>query len=177
MKKIFALVLTVLVVVSSLSFSTGCGNGGDNGNSTAIYVANYAGGVGTKWLDNAIKRFEAAYENESFEEGKTGVVVKFDHDKKYDGKQLQTTLRGNQYDIFFTQMVDYNKFASNGSFLDITDLVTTTKVYGEDKTILDKMNSSVAEALSIDGKYYAIPHYELYQGVSYDAGVFKSKNL
>ena len=40
-----------------------------------------------------------------------------------------------------------------------------------------KLNQQQQDNLAVDGKYYALPHYETYMGVSYDVSLFESKLL
>ncbi|MBE5751331.1 MAG: hypothetical protein E7357_02860 [Clostridiales bacterium] len=144
---------------------------------TTLRIANYNGGVGEKWLDNLADRFEDKVKDEVFEEGKKGVQVIIDHQKNYSGKELGNSLKADTNNhLYFTQALDYNMMASQGLLADITDLVKDTT--GEDgKKIVDKLNANKKSYLEKDGKYYAIPHYELYNGLQYDAGVFKEKKL
>ena len=48
----------------------------DAGDKSVLYVTNYNGGFGKEWIAEVEKRFEAKYENESFETGKTGVDIR-----------------------------------------------------------------------------------------------------
>lgn len=72
MKKILAALLVVCLCVIPF---TGCRRAGVtiDDTKTQLYIANYDGGVGTDWLNEAAERFSSAYESESFESGKTGV--------------------------------------------------------------------------------------------------------
>ena len=61
--------------------------------------------------------------------------------------------------------------------LEITDLVKDTVNTQDNKTIESKLTNEYKTFLGSEGKYYAIPLYETYNGITYDAGVFISKNL
>lgn len=173
------LVLTVAVMLSFISvFTAGCTEIVEdlNENQTQLYVANYNGGVGEKWLDNAVKAFEEKYADKSFEEGKTGVQVIIDHSKSYDGLQLTNTLATDTYEVYFTNGANYQTYVGSGLFYDITDVITERK--GDDgKTIESKMFDVSKDAMKVNGKYYAIPFYELYTGLQYDAAVLRDNNL
>ncbi len=45
----------------------------------------------------------------------------------------------------------------------------------EDKNIIGKFNDIQKDALKIDNKYYAIPHYEGFYGLTYDADLWNQK--
>ena len=144
---------------------------------TGVLVANYNGGVGEKWLEEMAVRFEEEYKDVSFEEGKTGVDIVWDHSKGHGGKEIVNTLRADTKNhVFFTQAVDYQMMTDSNLFADITDLVTET-VGSDGKKIEKKLTDDKKDFLLKDGKYYAIPHYELYNGIQYDAGVFLTKKL
>ena len=103
MKKVLLKAITLcMALVLSTSVLGGCidPNGGlpglDTG-KTQVYVANYEGGIGRAWLDDAKARFEDYYKDESFEEGKTGVQVQIKSDKQVSLAQL----KGSNHYIFF----------------------------------------------------------------------------
>jgi ABC-type glycerol-3-phosphate transport system substrate-binding protein len=180
LKRMMALGLSTIAAATVLA---GCGGAtGDSGikideNKTQLYVASYQGGVGRKWLDNVIARFEEQYQNVPFEDGKMGVQIVPSVDKKYIGSQLVDTIKTDDNDVYFTQEIDYFTFASRGLVLDLTDFIKTTANQNDNKTIYSKLSSDDQETLAVDGKYYAIPHYELYPGLSYDAGIFEREKL
>ena len=180
MKK-FVLLFTIVTMILSSFAITGCGNKvveDIDKNKTQLYVANYNGGVGNKWLTDVVERFEAEYADYEFEPGtgKKGAQIIVDLSKNYDGVSITNTLASSNYEVFFTQNFNYHEMATQ-HLLDITDLVTETVNEQDNKTIYSKLLESDKTDLKIDGKIYAIPHYELNMGMGYDAGVFKNKNL
>lgn len=171
-KSIIALVLAVVTVMSLL---TGCGAGGSKADPTKTHlsVLSYDGGIGSEWLKLAAKRFEEKYANVSFEEGKTGVVIDITSDK-LDGKNGVTT---TPYAVWFAEGVNYNDLIATGQIVDITDIVTGSlsdaSNGAETGTIEEKMSPEFLQALTaIDGKYYCVPHYEIYTGLVYDIDLF-----
>lgn len=179
MKKTARFLALVCVLTSAIG-CVGCKGGGGNKRDetkTLLEVYNYDGGIGTEWLYNAEKRFEALYAETSFEEGKMGVNVEITPTKtSLDG------IANSSYDVYFTEQVWYNDLIAQDLLLDITDLVTApmTNVLGctEDTTIENKLVDEQISALTaIDGKHYVLPHYECYSGVSYDRGLFNQKSL
>ena len=175
MKKSFiALMMAVVTALSCLPLA-GCGNGNNavDNTKTHLSVLAYDGGIGSQWLKNAAKRFEEKYANVSFEEGKTGVVIDITNDK-LDGKNGVTT---TPYAVWFTESVNFNELIATGQIVDISDIVTGSlsdaSNGAETGTIEDKLSPEYKEALTaVDGKYYCVPHYEVYTGLVYDVDLF-----
>ncbi len=171
-KSIIALVLAIVTLMSLLA---GCAAGGSKADPTKTHlsVLSYDGGIGSEWLKLAAKRFEEKYANVSFEEGKTGVVIDITSDK-LDGKNGVTT---TPYAVWFAEGVNYNDLIATNQIVDITDIVTGSlsdaSNGAETGTIEEKMSPEFLEALTaIDGKYYCVPHYEIYTGLVYDIDLF-----
>lgn len=178
MKKLLkriSVVLIAIVMCCTVFVGVGCNRTEQyDKNKTQLFVANYAGGVGVKWLEAAAKRFEDANTDYKGEGSKVGVQVVIDNQKEYEGQSLATTMAGSSYEIFFTGNAAYHNYKSAAK--DITDIVTKT-VGSDGKTIESKFYQEDKDFMSIGGKYYGIPHYEIDDGISYDAGVFESKRL
>ena len=141
---------------------------------TALFVYNFDGGVGSAWLENVEKRFEAQYADVEFEPGKKGVDVRISR-----GKDLMLSTLSNQiYNVIFTEQVPYNDLISQKLIMDITDIVkdkTLSDVSGGKDTakIIDKLSENQISAFTaVDGKHYVLPHYETYSGITYDQKVF-----
>ncbi len=157
----------------SLATLTGCGGGGSDGTVTQIQVINYCGGVGKEWLNRSIERFQYAKKDVSYEEGKKGVEIKVSNTKSVD----TSAMKGSAKHIYFTEDNAFpHDLAANRSSLDIDSWVKEV-LPGESKTIEDKIDDSMKSVLKYSDKYYALPHYELYPGVTYDYDLFKEKNL
>ncbi len=170
------LVLFALTAAMAATACVGCNRGvGDtvevDTKRTQLYVYNYDGGVGSEWLDKAIVRFEAAYANEKFEEGKLGVQV-VPQKTKSGFESLLTTSKNA---VFFVQQAYYNQLMATGKLLPINDVVTEKT---GSRSIEDLLTPEQKAAFTAyDGNYYVLPHYELYSGVTYDKDVFESKSL
>ena len=155
--------------------------GGDVDNTkTQLKVSNYEGGYGRAWLDNAISRFEAKYANTSFEEGKTGVQVHVDSAK--DGKAGETFLSSvanTDFHVVVTEDTFYYDAVTKNVALDITDVVTgTLSEFGENVSIESKMDSALQSFYKTGaGKYYGLPHYEAFYGITYDKDLFNAKGF
>jgi hypothetical protein len=165
------------MVIVSCTAATACVSGPIiDKTKTQLYVYNYDGGVGTRWLDNIVAEFTEKYAGVSFEEGKTGVQVEVSR-----GKDNLQALASSAYNVIFTEQVMYNSMISSNLVLDITDIVkeqTLSEVSdgADTKTIEDKLSPSQRAAFTaLKGGYYAIPHYEVYTGVVYDAALFAKK--
>lgn len=171
-RSIIALVLAIVMIMSLLA-GCGSGNGKVDSTKTHLSVLSYDGGIGSQWLKNAAKRFEEKYANVSLEEGKMGVVIDITNDK-LDGKNGVTT---TPYAVWFSEGVNYNDLIATGQIVDISDIVTGSlsdiSDGADSGTIADKLSPEYKEALTaIDGKYYCLPHYEVYTGLVYDVDLF-----
>lgn len=61
-----------------------CGDGKKTDkNKSQIYVGVFNAGIGYTWLEELAERFETAYADTSFEDGKTGVQVFIDPQATY----------------------------------------------------------------------------------------------
>ena len=165
----------------TMSFSclmAGCNGGGgedegDVAGKTTIRVATYNGGLGLDWLRDAALRFEKAYENKSFEDGKTGVAVKVVESERGDRLENKALDR----DVYLTELVDYYYLQSQGKLANISDVATDKLTnYGENSSIADKLDGAMNNFLKgKDGEYYAIPFYEGFYGFIYDVDMFELK--
>lgn len=180
-KKLFTMVCALTVGAVCALSSTACGTtvvDDIQKDKTNITVGIYLGGTGTDWIDGAVKRFEEKYANVSFEEGKKGVHVIVDKSKSYNGNELATTVKNNDsINVYIAAEVPYTQLKLDNALYDITDLVTETVNEQDGKTIESKLDDDYKNFLGEGGKYYAIPMYEWYTGLTYDAGVFKTKKL
>lgn len=180
-KKLFTSVCAFTVAACCVFSSAACGptivDEGEEG-KTNITVGIYSGGYGTEWLDKAVERFEEKYADTSFNEGETGVHVIVDKSKSYIGNNLGTTVKNDDsINVYFGAEVPYEQLKSDNALYEITELVKETVNEQDGKTIESKLTDDYKEYLGRGGKYYALPLYETYSGLTYDAGVFTTKNL
>ena len=167
MKKITSIALATLMV-GSMAVATGCGGNGAEGSGefVTINVMNTGGGIGRVWLDEAIKRYQ---------EDNPNVSIEVEHN-------IQTgveTMESSGYHLYF---VEDNgtvlELTAEKKLLDITDVVTTKDETrdGVQISVLDKVDESYRFAMQGgDGKYYALPHFTFFPGLTYDAELFDSK--
>ena len=192
MKKIkgLSLALAVLMSIGSLSAFAGCQFGGEvntsgGGNAnmeeidtekTQLFIRNYQGGFGNKWLHNGKAKFEKMYEGVSLEQGKTGLQVMIT-DKK-DTPNI-ANIKNDIYDVYFVEKVQYLYLVNQGVVADITDAVTKANKYEPDKTIESKLSTEQKEFYGLteggETKYYALPHYVAMQGLVYDMDLFEER--
>lgn len=188
MKKngIFAMASVLFAAFFSLC---SCGPRGDGGGAgvgieekvdaarTQLYVSNFNGGYGDKWLKDVKLRFEEKNKEVSYEAGKTGVQIMIDN-AKTSGTGLIDSIAGVNTQVFFSESVNYRQYVAAGRILDITDMMQEKlTAYGEDRSIFDKLNDMQKNYLSVGGKYYAVPHYEGYNGISIDVDLFDKSRL
>ncbi len=165
--------LALLLGAISVAAMAGCGGGGAGGpggaggNSkvTTIRFMDYGGGVGSEWIKQAAERFQNLKVNESYEDGKTGVYVDITSDKAIPYDTMSTT----GYHIFTTeQKADIYVMASKNEIMCMDDIVSQ---------IADIDENQQERLKGPDGKYYALPHYEWFSGITYDINYFESKML
>ncbi len=180
MKKLISIICLLAMVLSVLA---SCGGGKnpfiDSGedidaDKTQLYISNWDGGIGTEWLNRAAAAFEARYADYEFEpgSGKKGVQIIIDPNKN-NRLTLEADMPTSNNAVYFTEKINYYKWAKDGLLLDISDLVNETmSEYGEDTTISGKLDPEMKAALQVNGKYYGLPHYEGFNGVTYNVDVF-----
>ena len=180
MKKLFMVFMLVALLAGTVF--TGCQQTGKEQEEvdetrSQIYVGNPSdNGIGGEWLQSAKEKFEAKYAETRFEPDKMGVQVILVNVK--DQVNFATT----NYDVFFLENVRLFTEASQGNLLDISDIVTESLSSitngAETGTIEDKLTPTNKKNLAaIGGKYYGLPHYETYEGLSFDRDVFEDYGL
>ena len=176
MKNFLKRVIPILLAgVLCTTLFTGCVQGVKyDETKTQLFIANYAGGVGVKWLEDVKTRFEAEYSDYKGEGDKVGVEVIISNEKEYEGQSIHTTMARSTQEIYFTSNAQYYDYVSLAR--DVTSLLKDT-VGSDGKTIYSKMTEEDKAAMEVNGKYYGIPHYEYDDGISYDAGVFEAKKF
>ncbi len=188
-KKWLALGLSALMLTGTMSAFAGCGDegggsaGGDESfteeidtDKTQLYVRNYKGGFGNKWLYTAKDKLEAQYAGQSLEPGKTGVQVMIEDIKEAPDV---SGIPNDIYDVYFAEALNYLQLVKQGVVEDITDVVTGTNPLETSKTIESKMTAEQQAYFGYpeaDGAhYYGIPHYVTSLGFIYDIDRFNEK--
>lgn len=183
-KKMATIMLSGIVGCCSSLTLVGCNSSQKqhvDPSKTQLYVGNYNGGCGEEWVETIGARFEAAYADYSFEPGKKGVQVWYEHDKtNYLGQQVVNNISVTSRDVMFIQGAEYVDFldGNGSSLLDITDIVTQSLTdMGDTGTIEDKLSQDQKNYFQANGKYYALPCYNGFLGIVYDIDLFDSKGL
>ena len=179
-KKMLAGVLALCMSVATM----GCGNSllGDTEEAdsakTQLYVYNYDGGYGSKWLQNIKQRFEEAYADYEGENGKVGVQLIIENGKTH-GAEFETSISGSRHEVIFTENVQYYDFVNQELLYDLTDVLTTPlEEYGENQSIFDKFTAEQQAFYKNDeGKIYGVPYRFDIQGIVYDMDLFEEFSL
>lgn len=163
LKKCVAAICAALMAVTGLA---ACGSGGSSSTITEIEFANYQGCAGDEWLKAAAERFSASKANVSYEEGKTGVRINISNVKAVP----YTTLSNDGSDVYIGEnKANIYAMSSSGFLLDLSEVVSG---------IEDRIDPDAVKRLKgADGKYYGLPSYEWYTGVTYDQDFFEDENL
>lgn len=183
MNKTARAISAVLITVAAVGSIAGCGFQANqseeiNTHKTQLYVQNFEGGFGGDWLRAVKTRFEEAFKDESYEEGKTGVQIVIAPPAKTDGISLRPNLNGTINEVFFNESVYYYDYLRDGLLLDVTDAITKPLTeFGESESIADKMTEEQRGYYLTDGKYYGVPHYSGYNGIVYDVDLFDKYSL
>ena len=178
-KKLISVLLLCLCVCFAAYTAVGCKPGESMyeedkaGDRISVSVYNYNGGVGSSWLDAAAARFMEKNKDRTFSNGKKGVYIDITNDTDY----VLSNISNRSESVFFLEAVQYNQYATQGVFLNLDDVVKNANPY-ENKTIESKLSVNTQKALTgLDGHYYVIPHYQSYDGVTYNKTVFDNNNL
>ena len=169
---------------ASLACLTSCGGPNSNDPSidtskTQIYVKNYQGGYGNKWLYTAKNKYEALHAEDSYESGKKGVQILISEQKTTPN---WSNIKNDVYQVYFFESINYHIGLSENVFEEITDVVTNPNPYEPSKTIESKLYDENKQFLNVvdnngQSHYYAIPHYSSSFGIVYNKTVFKSRCL
>lgn len=174
-KKMLGLLLATLTLGASF---TACNiDDGGYGDKTVITVMNTGGGVGRVWLDNAIARFSELKKDVSYEEGKAGVVFEVEHTLDTGVETMSTS----GYNIYFDGgSPTVLSLQQSGSILSINDIVTEDidTRNGQSVSIEDKIQETYRSMLKgADGEYYALPHFALHPGLTYNVDLFEEEDM
>ena len=193
MKKLIALLLCLTVLVS-ISL-VGCGPSTEKPNQTdstdefdrdtkidagrtTLFVSNFNGAFGEKWLKAAAARYEEIHKDDVYEPGKKGLQIWIDNAKQ-GGKEIIAGIDSSRDAIFFTENVYYYDFVLSGKVLDLTEIATEKlEKYGETRSIVDKMTPEQRAFLTTENnKVYMLPHYQGFRGITYDIDLFEDELL
>lgn len=181
MKKGLIVVLSTFLTLAGCSGSIATDNGINEQidySKTQLYVSNFNGGYGDTWLRDLKAKFEAKNKDISFEKDKLGVQVIIDN-SKLTGDNLLSSIPSSNNNVYFCESVFYFDYLNAKVMADITDVVEKDLTdYGDTGTILDKFDDEQKDFYrASDGKYYGIPHYQGFYGLTYDLKLWEDKKL
>lgn len=187
-KRLLATVVTALCAILMFPLSAcSATNGPDmekiDPTRTQLYVYNYNGGYGSAWLSAAKKRFEEAYSAVSYEEGKTGVQIMINNDKR-KATVIASQILDSKDEVYFTEGAYYYSLLNENHALgDITEAVTADlSSYGDasGRTVFDKLTDEQKAYYGVKGDddkmhYYGVPHYAGYYNIAYNVDLFEAQ--
>ncbi|WMJ87834.1 ABC transporter substrate-binding protein [Anaerocolumna sp. MB42-C2] len=145
--KSLILLLTAAVLVLS---STGCSSGskGDNG---AVTITWWLGGDQPEDFDEALKVMN------DYTAEKIGVKLdlKLASSGDYSEKVNMVINSGEYFDMMWTDVTNYKKYAQMGAFADITDKVKTVS-----EQLYNFIPQNLWDGVLVDGKIYSVPTYK-----------------
>ena len=159
----------------------GC-NGGveyepeENATLSYLYVDTAPGGFGSEYLSVVAKAFESANADKSYAEGKMGVKIEVGESATNNDEKFKLGVGSSPSDVHVVEGLYYTDLLSDNSILELTDIVTKDTL-ADGKTIESKLNTEQQKVLKYNGKYYTIPTFAGYTGLTYNADLFKNNNL
>ncbi len=176
MKKLKKFLSFVICIVFSISIAcgvVGCGNDAD-ANKVSFNFAINSGGMGRAWADSAVARFEELVAEKEYEPGKKGVKINIDQHTIH-----MEDAKTSAYDVYacdhYSMSYSVANAIKNGTFACIDDIVTVKDetINGATVSIEDKIpENNRATLKNAEGKYYLVPFYNFYPGLSYDVQLF-----
>jgi len=169
-----------LACIATISMAACGGNGNkddskkDDPTKTTLNVFTYGAGYGDEWLTRLESAFEKAFANVSFEDGKTGVLVKHTPEmRQFNAAQIQKS----EFDIFFFENEHYYKYID--VLEDLTDIVNSKASADDALTVLEKLDSQQINYYGAKKDnathYYALPSYFGNYGIIYNKDLFDKK--
>ncbi len=182
MKKLFTITLCLLLTLVLASCGTKPGKtenvdsnkfNVNTGNKTRINIANFGGGIGREWLDEAMERFAELKQDASYAEGKKGVYLEIVE----NSFNLNTLgMKESDVQIYFDERnSDVSALAQSELLLNLNSIVKDENREGGslEEAIFDSIKGILT---GNDGNYYGLPHYEIFGGLSYDRKEFEKYN-
>ena len=138
--------------------------------ATHVVAVVTGGGIGSKWLNQAAERFAKKQYEHSYAANKKGVYIETKPMQGYS----TTGLAGSSDNMFFLGR-EIETLLADDSVLDITEFVKDETREGG--SLESKMLPSARNmCMDSNGKYYALPHLELFGSLNYDRQAFDTAN-
>lgn len=187
MKKWTFLLMAGVVGASVCVSATGCRRGEDSeaidSSKTQLYISNFDAGIGRAWVERLGEEFEKDFEDYSFEDGKKGVQVLYNHNTKNKDSAFLDALEQDEDTIYFTEQIDYSYYYHK--FYDLTSIMKEGAITGvddngnftrESESIVSKMDPTLLSFLNKgtagNEKYHALPYYLGLKNVNYDVDLW-----
>lgn len=178
--KIKALVLATVMGGAMCLPLAACGKDGPNidKTKTQLYVSNHDAGIGRTWITAIGSDFEKAFENYSFQEGRKGVQIIYNHNRTTNGVLLESSIAKSKDNVFFTEGIDYPSVQAKNLVYDVTEIMEAGAITGVDENnnfireetpIKDKIDKDFLVFLDRNSatdeeNYYAFPFYLAVKG-------------
>ena len=177
MKKLKKALSVVLAFAMSLSLAACKRDEGEkvDKNRTQVFVNFYNGGLGSAWLTELKKSFEAIHPEIQ--------IMPLPGKSTMDSGTVLNNFDAYDGDLFFMDYVgssDLREFISRGYIADTTKWVKEQKLTefdGGNSTIWDKITPAVKDYYDVEGKTYALPGYQASYQLIYDVALFEEKSL
>ena len=175
-RKIIAISMASML---ACGLATGCGGieyePEEDATKSYLYVDSFSGGFGSEFFNVVARAFEKEYENKSYVEGKTGVRIEVGESTTNNSAQFKNGVANASSDVHVVEGLYYTDYLKDQTILDLTEIVTATLSDGD--TIENKLNTEQKRVLNYGGKYYTIPTFAGFSGLTYNADLFADKNL
>jgi ABC-type glycerol-3-phosphate transport system substrate-binding protein len=165
--------IALAAALAALLAVTACGDDGIkvDPNRTQLYIGYYSGGLGTEWMSETIRRFEAKYPKYQ--------VIPDTGKSRYDSALVYDNFSSYNADIF---LIDYcnpeqfMRYVNAGYAADITD-AASEPVADSEGSILDKMSPFLKDYYYNAGKAYSLPWYQASYQMAYDVQLFEDERF
>ncbi|MBO4594538.1 MAG: hypothetical protein J5697_02410 [Clostridia bacterium] len=192
MKKIISIAMALITVVMFGTVVTGCHVNNQeqiDKTKTQLYVSNIDKGVGREYIEAIGDQFEKDFAQKSFEPGKVGVQVLYNHNTVINSASFyESSFDGDKDNVYFTEYINYKQWANK--FMDVTDIIESPAITGynaetgqyttETKPIKDKIDPVMLEFLNMSGEnvaYKGFPFYLAIKSVNYNADLWNEKSF
>lgn len=166
-KKVSMLVLASIMGLGCTACNVGGGGIGGDADDVQIIVQTPNLGYGIDWLKEFNDRFMQKNKDKDYGNGKKGVFVDIDTSASTHSTATMTS-EGSHIYIYAGKAKD---LAASGNLLALNEIMT--EKYDNGKSIEDKCYDNLLDRYKgTDGKYYTIPAYQMYHGISYDVELF-----
>lgn len=194
MKKFNRFLAVALASVSVFGTLAACGGEEEDGvvidtTKTQLYLSNYDAGIGRTWIEGIGAEFEKAFAGYSFEEGRTGVQVIYNHNRLDYGTTLESRIAASQDNIFFTEALDYPSLVTKNLVYNVTDIFNAGAITGvdaagnftrEETPIKNKINTEFLSYLNrgvTAEAYYGAPYYLAVKNFIFDKELWNEKGF